>query len=90
MMNKNIFLRILFSLYICFFFGVALPAHHHSDSTGHDDCVFCAMQKQASIMESVFSLPASTGLPVELFTSPLQCFIPIKTSSFQSRAPPVL
>jgi hypothetical protein len=88
-MHKNLFLKIFFSGYICFFFGVALPAHHHSDGVDHDDCVFCTMQKHASVTESVFSLPVSTGLPVESFTPPLQCFIPIETSSFHSRAPPV-
>lgn len=88
--KKNFFIKIFFSLYICLFLGIALPSHHHSDGLDHDDCIFCTMQKQAPLTETVFSLPIPAGILLESFKSPEQCFFPSVISSFHSRAPPVL
>ncbi len=88
--QKNLFLKIFFSLYICLFLGIVLPAHHHSDGMDHDDCAFCTMQNQAPVAEAVFSLPTVTGSIVELLQPPEQYYLPGILSSFDSRAPPAL
>ena len=64
--QKNLFLKIFFSLYICLFLGIVLPAHHHSDGLDHDDCVFCTMQNNAPVAEAVFTLPTVADYIVEL------------------------
>ena len=86
--QKNLFLKIFFSLYICLFLGIVLPAHHHSDGADHDDCAFCTMQNQAPVAEAVFLLPLVTVCFVELLQLPERYYIPGILSSFDSRAPP--
>jgi hypothetical protein len=89
-MQRNLFSKIFFSLYICFFLGIALPAHHHNDGLDHDDCAFCTMQNHAPVAETVFSLPSVTDSIVDLPRHVVQCFIPGFVSAFDSRAPPAL
>lgn len=75
-------------MYVCLFFGVALPTHHHSDGADHDDCAFCTMQNHAPVVGAVFSLPTVTDAIVELPCQIAQSCIPGIFSSFDSRAPP--
>lgn len=86
--QENLFVKIFLSLYICFFLGIALPAHHHSDGVDHDDCAFCTMQNHAPVAETVFSLPTVTESIAELPRPVVQSCIPGILSSFDSRAPP--
>jgi len=87
--NKNLSLKIFFSLFLCLFLGIALPAHHHSDGLEHGDCSFCVVQKSTPTVETVYSLPVVMGSFVELFQPSIQSYSPFILSAFQSRAPPV-
>jgi len=89
-LQENLFLKIFLSLYVCFFLGIALPVHHHSDGLDHDDCAFCTMQNHAPLAETVFSLPTAAGSIVELPQPPRRNYIPGILSAFKSRAPPAL
>jgi hypothetical protein len=87
--HKKFSLKIFCSLFLCLFFGIALPVHHHNDGIDHGDCAFCVLQKQASVVEMAISLPAITESIIELSQSPIQNYNPCIISAFQSRAPPV-
>ena len=87
--HKNLLLKIVCSVYIFLFLGIALPAHHHSDGLDHGDCTFCVVQKQAPVAETAFSLPTVADIIVEAFQSPIKVYDPRFISAFHSRAPPV-
>jgi len=72
-------------MYVCLFFGVALPTHHHSDGADHDDCAFCTMQNHAPVVGAVFSLPTVTDaiveLPCQIAQSAFPAFFPLLTAA---------
>jgi hypothetical protein len=87
-LHKNLFLKIFCTLYILLFFGIALPAHHHSDGIEHGDCAFCIVQKQTPTTETAFPIPTIACIIIEAFEAPQNSYTPLSISSFQSRAPP--
>jgi hypothetical protein len=85
----NLPLKIFWSIFLCLFLGVALPAHHHDDGLNHSDCAFCVVQKSTPPVEGMWSLPVVFDIVTELTQPPLQRCYPILVLAFNSRAPHV-
>jgi hypothetical protein len=88
--KRNIFSLTspIFAIFLCFYLGVILPAHHHSDEQQHDDCMLCISQQQPLITEIVFTLPVFVPVIIAFYPPAINTGLSTFTSLFQSRAPP--
>jgi hypothetical protein len=75
---------------LCFYIGIVLPFHHHSDGESHDSCALCIVQHQPVKSTPVFTLPEIISDSIVIVSSVTLFRFSSLVSGYQTRAPPAL